>query len=273
MTESLEKDSSVNNRNGRMMVLAGTALCGGLVIGTVAAAAGGVAPGTDVATTRSRAPISALAQAVAEVAGRPPAPGVVSGPLADAGAIVAAAVAGPVTVAPLDGEPAPDPTAGAAGEAAAVVLAAPPASATTAPAASTAVAEVPAAPVEVAAAPDPEPAAPAPEAPAPPAAEATVAAPPPAPTGSSVEAAIQAWFPDVYDQALRVAACESSLNPGAVSRGGGNHGLFQINNVHRRNFEAVTGQPWSMVYDAYYNSQYARRLYDGSGWRPWTCRP
>lgn len=74
--------------------------------------------------------------------------------------------------------------------------------------------------------------------------------------------------------ARSVAWCESTMNPAAVSPGGGNHGLFQINNVHRASFEQVTGQPWSMRYDAYQNTFFAKWLYDQSGgWRPWTCQP
>jgi hypothetical protein len=112
------------------------------------------------------------------------------------------------------------------------------------------------------------PAAPAP-APAPPAPEP---APAPAPT-SSAERAIAHWFPDVYDAAVSVAWCESNMEPGAVSSGGGNHGLFQINSLHRSSFESVTGRPWSDIYDADANAQFARHLYDGSGWGPWTCKP
>lgn len=74
-------------------------------------------------------------------------------------------------------------------------------------------------------------------------------------------------------QARSVAWCESTMNPGAVSPGGGNHGLFQINNIHRASFERVTGQPWSMRYDAYQNTLFAKWLFDQSGWRPWTCQP
>ena len=94
----------------------------------------------------------------------------------------------------------------------------------------------------------------------------------PAPSGSALEA-IAAWFPDVYDQAVHVASCESSMNPGAVSAGGGNHGLFQLNNVHAGSFAAVTGQAWDARYNAYYNAQFARYLFDQSGWSPWACRP
>jgi hypothetical protein len=73
--------------------------------------------------------------------------------------------------------------------------------------------------------------------------------------------------------AIRVATCESSLNPAAVSPGGGNHGLFQINSVHRATFEQVTGQPWSMVYDPYWNTFFAHYLYAQQGWGPWSCQP
>lgn len=71
---------------------------------------------------------------------------------------------------------------------------------------------------------------------------------------------------------MRVANCESSLDPSAVSSGGGNYGLFQINSVHRDEFQAVTGQPWSNVLDPYANTAYAKYLYDTQGWSPWACR-
>jgi hypothetical protein len=87
----------------------------------------------------------------------------------------------------------------------------------------------------------------------------------------SQDAITQAFGP-VADQAMGVAKCESNLDPGAVSRGGGNWGLFQINKVHRADFEAVTGQPWSNVLDAYANAAYARHIYDDQGWGPWACR-
>lgn len=74
-------------------------------------------------------------------------------------------------------------------------------------------------------------------------------------------------------EATAVATCESNLDPGARSPGGGNHGLFQINNVHRATFERVTGQPWSEVYDPYWNTYFAKWLFDQQGWQPWTCKP
>lgn len=89
-------------------------------------------------------------------------------------------------------------------------------------------------------------------------------------TGSAT-AAIAHWFPDLYDSAYGVAHCESTLDPGAISAGGANWGLFQINTVHRDDFEAYTGHPWADVLDADLNAMYARKLYDGDGWGPWAC--
>ena len=75
------------------------------------------------------------------------------------------------------------------------------------------------------------------------------------------------------DAAVSVADCESSLNPNAVSSGGGNHGLFQINNVHADDFASVTGRPWSDRYDARANTVFAKWMFDRSGWGPWACSP
>ena len=91
-------------------------------------------------------------------------------------------------------------------------------------------------------------------------------------TPSTVQDAITQAFGPVADQAMGVAQCESNLDPNAVSRGGGNWGLFQINTVHQSDFESVTGHPWSDVLDPYANAQYAKHLYDQSGWQPWACR-
>lgn len=92
------------------------------------------------------------------------------------------------------------------------------------------------------------------------------------PSGDALTA-IAKHFPDVYDQAVGVARCESTLNPGSISRDGRNWGLFQVNIVHRSDFEQFTGRAWfDAVLDADANAAYARKLYDGLGWQPWACR-
>ena len=90
--------------------------------------------------------------------------------------------------------------------------------------------------------------------------------------------AIHQYFGDALnDKAVRVARCESGLNPNAVSPGGGNHGLFQINNVHRPMVEGM-GYKWSDIYNPYVNSKIAKIIYDDAvrrgqwGWQPWGCR-
>lgn len=77
----------------------------------------------------------------------------------------------------------------------------------------------------------------------------------------------------VGDQAVRVAQCESELNPRAVSPTN-DHGVMQLNaRYHRAQFERVTGVAWSPnVYHASYNAAYAKWLWSQQGWGPWTCR-
>lgn len=109
----------------------------------------------------------------------------------------------------------------------------------------------------------------------------------PAPSGDALEA-IAAHFPDVYDSAVRVARCESTLNPGAVSAGGGNWGLFQVNRAaHESDFvqfanalldgQGIPAEDPRRTFEggtlnADLNAAYARKLYSGSGgWGPWSC--
>jgi hypothetical protein len=87
----------------------------------------------------------------------------------------------------------------------------------------------------------------------------------------SVEQVIEKYFGGATSQANKIVRCESGFNPDAVSRTN-DHGLFQINQVHRANWPAVTGAPWADRYDAELNTVYAKYLYDREGWRPWSCR-
>lgn len=91
---------------------------------------------------------------------------------------------------------------------------------------------------------------------------------------TQVQVAIQQNFPgSLQAKAVRVAKCESGLNPRAVSPGGGNHGLFQINNVHKSRVASM-GYSWSQIYDPFVNSDVARAIFDASGgnWSAWGCR-
>jgi hypothetical protein len=86
--------------------------------------------------------------------------------------------------------------------------------------------------------------------------------------------AIRQNFPSSeHGKAIRVADCESSLNPEAVSPGGGNWGLFQINTVHKPMVQRM-GYSWEQIKDPYVNSKVARRIFADAGntWGPWGCR-
>ncbi|MDZ7676155.1 MAG: transglycosylase SLT domain-containing protein [Acidimicrobiales bacterium] len=100
-------------------------------------------------------------------------------------------------------------------------------------------------------------------------------APAPAPAPSyapgSVEDIIARHFGPATQKALAVVQCESNFNPSAMSPGGGNHGLFQINNVHAGTWPSVTGTPWSNRYSAEANTVFAKWLYNQQGWGPWAC--
>jgi hypothetical protein len=105
---------------------------------------------------------------------------------------------------------------------------------------------------------------------------ATVAPAATTPTTSSVDE-VKAIITEVFGPtngpaAIRVANCESRLNPRAISKGGGNWGLFQINRVHKPWVESM-GYRWEDVLDARVNATIAKRIFDASGWRPWACRP
>ncbi len=84
--------------------------------------------------------------------------------------------------------------------------------------------------------------------------------------------AVKQNFPSSqHAKAMDVIECESNFDPEAISPGGGNHGLFQINNVHKT-MVANMGYSWNPdIYDPYINAKVARVLWNESGWQPWTC--
>ncbi len=99
-------------------------------------------------------------------------------------------------------------------------------------------------------------------------------------TGCSPEAtsrdAIRKWFPSwAEDKAMRVAHCESRLQPDAVSPGRGNWGLFQINRATWERTVNGMGYSWGQTLDPYINSKIALYIFHnvhGNSWSAWGCR-
>lgn len=96
--------------------------------------------------------------------------------------------------------------------------------------------------------------------------------------GEWYETAIEAgWQPEEWENLSRIMFRESRCQPDACSKSTSglkcrDAGLMQINQIHTK-FIAQLGQsfPDSML-DPSLNLAFARRLYEGSGWKPWTPR-
>lgn len=76
------------------------------------------------------------------------------------------------------------------------------------------------------------------------------------------------------DRAVRIAICESDLNPRAVSPTN-DHGVMQLNAPSwRSRFAQVTGHAWDPnVYHASLNVAFAKWLHDETGgFSHWTCK-
>jgi hypothetical protein len=88
---------------------------------------------------------------------------------------------------------------------------------------------------------------------------------------SDVEWLIRQTFPETPDKAVRVARCESGLDPAAVSPDGANWGLMQVNVVHKA-LAAAMGYSWNQMLQPAPNLAVARAIYDrAGGWGPWSC--
>lgn len=86
--------------------------------------------------------------------------------------------------------------------------------------------------------------------------------------------AINKNFGSLSGTATQIATCESRLEAGAVSPGGGNVGLFQINRVNAGWIKSTLGYNWNQMTDPYVNARVAKALYnEAHGWSPWhgTC--
>lgn len=79
---------------------------------------------------------------------------------------------------------------------------------------------------------------------------------------SPIEDQILAAFGAEGDIALKVARCESGLNPKAINKTSSARGLFQIMQSWHR-----IDQKW--LFDPVINIQVAKKLWSEQGWEPW----
>lgn len=90
-------------------------------------------------------------------------------------------------------------------------------------------------------------------------------------SGGSVANQIKAVFGPYSGQALRVATCESGLNPNAVNRSSGASGVFQF----LASSWATTSYAGYSRFNASANINAAHQVFvrDGYSWREWSCKP
>jgi len=78
----------------------------------------------------------------------------------------------------------------------------------------------------------------------------------------SIEDQIKAVFKEYGDQAVKVAKCESGLNPKARNKTSSARGLFQIMQSWHK-----IDQKW--LYNPTVNIEIAHQLFQEQGWEPW----
>ena len=78
---------------------------------------------------------------------------------------------------------------------------------------------------------------------------------------------IRTVWPDAYEAAaIRVARCESHLQPSA--RNGQYRGMFQVSAALRRDYKGFGRGGWAQA-------RHALRVFNAAGksWQPWECKP
>ena len=83
----------------------------------------------------------------------------------------------------------------------------------------------------------------------------------------------KAFGPKHFTDAVRIAYCESRLDPGAVNRANRNRtvdrGLFQLNDGGTMQRLGVTAKD---AFNPTINARAARVLFEDRGWQPWSCQ-
>ncbi|MCR4285586.1 MAG: transglycosylase SLT domain-containing protein [Candidatus Kaiserbacteria bacterium] len=91
------------------------------------------------------------------------------------------------------------------------------------------------------------------------------------PEEKTVEEKIRETFPEDPETALKIAHCESSLDPSAINNrnknGSVDKGLYQINSVHDKRVRELDLD----LFDTDDNLKIARLLYEEHTWSPWVC--
>jgi len=85
------------------------------------------------------------------------------------------------------------------------------------------------------------------------------------------------WQPDEWENLSRIMFRESRCQPDACSKSTSglkcrDAGLLQVNQIHTKFLNDLGYEFPDSMLDPSLNLAFARRLYEGSGWKPWTPR-
>jgi len=88
-------------------------------------------------------------------------------------------------------------------------------------------------------------------------------------TEESIKIRIKEAFPEDSERMLRVALCESSLNPNAFNptNGSNDRGIYQISEKYHK--DTYTKLGFTDMSDVEQNIAYSKYLYETNGLKPW----
>lgn len=100
----------------------------------------------------------------------------------------------------------------------------------------------------------------------------TIPAAPSSPVVDMIRAGFARFGPDVAEQAVHVAGCETGHTYDPHATNGAHAGLFQLSRTYHEERARRLGYTWSQMFEPGPNIAVAADLYAESGWGPWTCR-